>query len=177
MKLVTKLNTKLGRTAMIAAIGGAALGVLIGANLEHVWSDGMLRDGSIGSMLSPETRQALASARPLRTRRVWSPNGAEHYIINGQPVPVVTTLVRVGCAPGGPHTLCGVTAGDVQDDREDRPDAAIGFSVIDGQLVTYSAGDARKHPERYRTDVEELAARQIAAWRDEERITGTGDSL
>ncbi|WKB50561.1 hypothetical protein [Eleftheria terrae] len=171
-----RVLAKFGWTTMLI-VSGTAVGAFLGANQKMVWYEGMLRDSAIASILSAETREALIKARPQGSMRIWHPDGAPHYTYNGQHVPVVTTLLRVGCAPGGEHVLCGASAGDRRDERQHRFAAAFGFWVIDGELVTYSSGDAREHPAQFRQEIEDLAAQQIALWRDAVRLSGTGDSL
>lgn len=172
----TKTSFLLTRYIVPGVVGMAVGYTVIGYVPHAINHEFMLRDDEVLTMLTAATRAELERARPTYTTITWHPAGHPAYN-NGERLSLVSVELAVACKDHANGSLCGSVSGfsRAADDLSRR--GGVGFAVVAGQLVGYSSGAVRAHPEHYRQGIELLAERQIQFWRDEQRLQGTGDSL
>lgn len=163
---------RLGRWVVPALLGGLA-GLVVGQYSEHAISPSlMLRDDRVLEQLTSTEQQRLLWARPQDTYARWHPEGLYAYN-DGESIPVVEEHFGHGCPIGSVHRLCGAGSG-LRPEPRMNPNATIdggfAFGVIDGELVSYSAGAVRDNPQAFRQSIRHLAAQQASLFNGSSRF-------
>ncbi|MEG0869642.1 MAG: hypothetical protein RSG77_21755 [Hafnia sp.] len=117
---------------------------------QEYYFDGMLRDSSIKTLLSPEELQALKDANPNAVAYQYG-QGDESHPIDLDNSDRLQIRIAIECQGAG--NACGMKTAFTTFTSDNEPGDGFAFRVLNGELHTFSSGKIRDDASRYREQI------------------------